>query len=153
MKCKTCPASDPALFYPYQLGECKNCTRSRVRANRDRRVDYYRAFDRLRGSDPARKAQYLAKQARKRAVMGPGYDAAHNAVRRALQVGALTKPERCERCPTTESVQAHHDDHTKKLDVMWLCPICHAARHKELGRLRTVAAIYGDDFDPLEIRK
>jgi hypothetical protein len=25
---------------------------------------------------------------------------------------------------------------------MWLCPICHAARHKELGRLRTMAKIY-----------
>ena len=54
------------------------------------------------------------------------------------------RPEACQRCGKECRTQAHHDDHSKPLDVMWLCPVCHAARHGEIGRLITVSAIYPD---------
>lgn len=135
MLCRTCQTAKPLAFYPYQLSECKECCKARVRANRAKNVEHYRAFDRERGKTPKRKAVYAAKQRRKRAEMGPAYEAAHNKVSRSVSSGAMTRPATCERCPATESIGAHHDDHSKPLDVMWLCPICHAARHKELGRL------------------
>lgn len=117
------------------LGKCKKCTKSDVTKNRAANVDYYRKFDRDRNNDPKRKAQFTAKQRRKRAEMGPVYDRAHRAVATAIKSGILTQPDHCQRCLTQGAPQAHHDDHNKALDVMWLCPICHAQRHEELRKI------------------
>lgn len=144
--CKTCGCTDAALFYPYQTRECKPCTRARVRANRSARTGYYRAYDRERGSRPDRKRQFSEKQRRKRAAAGPDYMRAHNAVARAVASGRLIRPTTCQRCNQAGDIEAHHDDHAKPLDVLWLCPVCHAARHRELGRLRTVARHYDAAF-------
>ncbi len=65
----------------------------------------------------------------------PGMQAAHNAVARKVRNDPSWKPLRCERCGAKEGVEGHHDDYVKQLEVLWLCPVCHAARHKELGRL------------------
>ena len=140
--CKKCNRTDPESFYPYQQNECKTCTRNRVKANRQERIDYYREFDRNRSNDPSRKIAFSAKTKRLRSTV-KGMQHAHNAVNRAIKTGELTRPSTCSRCPADKNIQAHHDDHTRPLDVMWLCPVCHAARHKELGRLRTVQKIYG----------
>lgn len=142
--CKKCGCVDEELFYPYQPCECKECTRARVRANRTSHLQYYRDFDRRRGQRPERKAQYATKTKRLRSTV-PGMIHAHNAVARAVASGRLAKPSVCQRCQSTERIQAHHDDHTRPLDVMWLCPVCHAARHKEIGRLRMMSKV--DDKD------
>ena len=133
MKCHTCATETPANFYLYQPSECKVCTRARVIANRLKRVDYYRAFDRARGSDPKRKAQFITKQRRMRAAT-PQMQAAHSKVARAVLRGLVTKGQHCEQCGGLP-VHGHHDDHSKPYEVMWLCPVCHAHRHGELGRL------------------
>lgn len=52
--CKKCGRTDPAEFYDYQPNECKPCTRARVIANRQAKLDYYRGYDRQRATDPAR---------------------------------------------------------------------------------------------------
>lgn len=90
-----------------------------------------------------RQSIYLSVKAKIK-KMGPEYQAAHWAIHSGLKSGAITKPTKCQRCPASGKLHAHHDDHSRPLEVMWLCPICHAARHKELGRLRTVARLYGD---------
>lgn len=115
---------------------CKECWKAQVRNNRKANAEHYRAFDRERGKTAERKAAYIAKSKRKRKEMGPKYDAAHNAVTRAVKSGALIRPDHCSVCLVHGAPQAHHDDHAKKLDVMWLCPICHAARHVELKKMR-----------------
>ena len=53
---------------------------------------------------------------------------AHDAVKRALKAGKLQKGP-CRYCQTTHFVQAHHEDYTKPLDVIWLCPACHSWYH------------------------
>jgi len=35
----------------------------------------------------------------------------------------------CEVCKTKENVQAHHEDYSKPLDVIWVCPLHHRAIH------------------------
>ena len=139
--CKKCGLTDPAEFYEYQPSECKPCTRARVVANRQAKLDYYRGFDRDRAKNPERKRQYLDKTIRLRGKV-PRMNSAHCKVARAVRNGDLIRPATCERCPATDRIQAHHDDHTKPLDVMWLCPVCHAARHREIGRLRRVHEVY-----------
>lgn len=53
---------------------------------------------------------------------------AHKAVRYAVACGRLTK-EPCKVCGSPE-VGAHHEDYSRRLDVVWLC----AAHHSELHR-------------------
>lgn len=54
---------------------------------------------------------------------------AYLALRLAMNAGLVTKPDHCSGCgcPDTERViQAHHADYSRPLDVIWLCPRCHA---------------------------
>lgn len=56
---------------------------------------------------------------------------AHKAVETALRTGRLQRKP-CERCGETKLVHAHHDDYSKRREVMWLCPLHHKQRHREL---------------------
>lgn len=55
---------------------------------------------------------------------------AHDAVARAIKSGKL-KQYTCESCEDPKS-QAHHEDYSKPLEVVWLCSKCHTQRHKEI---------------------
>ena len=62
--------------------------------------------------------------------------AAHRVVRSALLSGNLTR-QPCSVCGSVKRIHAHHDDYSKPLDVIWLCPVHHRERHawlKEQGR-------------------
>jgi hypothetical protein len=60
------------------------------------------------------------------------------AVYRALKDGRLVRPDSCDRCGATPKplrngispIQAHHEDYSRKLDVMWLCTACHGEMHR-----------------------
>jgi hypothetical protein len=56
---------------------------------------------------------------------------AHKRVENAVKSGKLI-PRPCF-CGT--KAHAHHDDYLKPLEVLWLCPKHHKARHKELKLL------------------
>ncbi len=56
---------------------------------------------------------------------------AHAAVAVAIRKGRLTK-QPCAVCGSLNA-HAHHEDYSKPLDVMWLCPAHHNARHRALG--------------------
>jgi hypothetical protein len=61
----------------------------------------------------------------------------------AKEAGLLVPPSSCEGCGVSEAdivgglpdvfcaLEAHHEDYSKPLEVDWLCPDCHGARHKE----------------------
>ena len=46
----------------------------------------------------------------------------------AVKKGKLIKLD-CEVCGSKKS-QAHHEDYSKHLEVIWLCPLCHKNKHK-----------------------
>ena len=58
---------------------------------------------------------------------------AYRAVRAAVKNGVLVRPEACQQCgqippPTSDgraSIQGHHHDYEKPLDVEWICAKCH----------------------------
>ena len=54
---------------------------------------------------------------------------AHKAVHYAIKAGKLVRGK-CSVCGTSERVEGHHDDYSKKLDVRWLCKTCHADEHR-----------------------
>jgi hypothetical protein len=59
---------------------------------------------------------------------------AHQLVTNAIRRGELSK-EPCMVCETRLSVEAHHSDYQKPLDVIWLCKACHLETHNEVAFL------------------
>lgn len=94
-------------------------------------ADYQRTLDenRARQKTPEGKANHLRanREWRRRNKIKL---AAHNAVARAVKSGALVR-QPCERCGSPDT-EAHHDDYTKPLEVMWLCDPDHKQRHHDL---------------------
>ena len=49
--------------------------------------------------------------------------------RKCIASGILTK-ECCKVCGTNEDIEAHHEDYTKPLEIIWLCRKHHREHHK-----------------------
>lgn len=109
-----------------RLNKCKECNKKDVRENRLKKIEYYREYDRIRGSRQTKEYRdwYVAKYPRKYA--------AHNAVSNAIRDGYLI-PQPCEECGSKKYIHAHHDDYLKQLDVRWLCAACHRDWHLKNG--------------------
>ena len=62
---------------------------------------------------------------------------AQRAVSMAIKKGDLTRPARCsaEGCTASENIQAHHEDYSKPLDVIWLCASHHSRLHVDRRRM------------------
>ena len=124
-------------------GECKACTRARVIANREEKIDYYREFDRKRANLPHRvkaRKEYAQTEQGKSVHMksnkawrerNPAIYQAHCMVNNAIRDGRLHKPSQCESCSSETDLHGHHCDYNKPLDVMWLCDPCHKQWHRE----------------------
>ena len=54
---------------------------------------------------------------------------AHTAVASAIRTGGLVRPDKCTECDRTTRIEAHHDNYSKPLDVLWLCNHCHRSKH------------------------
>lgn len=132
--CRKCGLE--ADHYESIVTSCKTCWKARVIENRKAKIDYYRDYDRKRGRTEGRKVMFANKQRTKRKAMGADYDRSHIAVARAIESGSLIRPDHCHRCLIQCPAQAHHDDHSKPLEIMWLCPVCHAQRHVELAKIK-----------------
>ncbi len=107
-----------------RLGKCKECTKSNVKQRyydpdfRGKIASY--EVDRFR--NPARKEKLIEYQKTRRDKFPEKYKA-RNAVNNALRDGRLTK-ENCKHCGNPDT-QAHHNDYSKPLEVIWCCFKCH----------------------------
>lgn len=86
--------------------------------------------------DPIKKAR-LAEQMRISAWNHyrkfPEKIAARKAVLKALNSGALVRPDICSKCGKIDDIEAHHDSYApeQRLNVRWLCKKCHSAYHRK----------------------
>ena len=120
MKCKVCGINkDEGEFYAND-STCKEDRKARVRANRLRRIEYYRAYDRARGN--RQDNDYL----RHYRASNPLKYRATAAINSAINSGRM-KSMPCEVCGTEDRIHGHHDDYAYPLNVRWLC----AAHHQE----------------------
>lgn len=91
-------------------------------------------------------------------LLDPSKSQARMIVRLAVGFGILKKPNHCEKCfsipPKKRSrgvkpwrLAAHHEDYSKPVEVVWLCPRCHgkadAARRLREGKERGMPLIPG----------
>jgi hypothetical protein len=61
-------------------------------------------------------------------------EAMRGVTKQAIKKGFLIK-QPCEICGTDEKVEAHHEDYTQPLKVMWLCRLHHMRLHAEKLKL------------------
>lgn len=123
-----------------RLNKCKECTKKDNIENRNKKIEYYREYDRKRANLPHRldaRINYyktykykLSSSASKRLYVENNKTKrfAHNTINNAIRDG-LIKKQPCEWCMSDKS-QAHHFDYSKPLTVTWLCTTHHAVVHK-----------------------
>lgn len=126
MRCNTCLSDKPADgFYASNRTRCKDCIKLSVRSNRMDKIDYYRAYDKMRASTPHRMA--LAKRVHQDWKANyPNRRAAQVKLGNALRDGKVKK-QPCWVCG--EKAVAHHPDYDRPLDVVWLCQPHHKQAH------------------------
>lgn len=122
------PPSRPEYLSPI----CSKCGSSKSHyPNAKRKQDRFCC----RPCDNARRNEWRHNAGMHRDQCAKEKRAAHAAVHSALKTGRLTRCP-CEICGATNSVQAHHDDYSKPLDVMWLCVTHHRERHRYLDSIQ-----------------
>lgn len=77
---------------------------------------------RYRKKDPEKQARIRADYVKRNAHKIEARKLANMALRR----GDIVKPSGCSRCGRVEGIEMHHEDYAKPLNVIWLCPPCHA---------------------------
>jgi hypothetical protein len=60
--------------------------------------------------------------------------AARRILNHQIEFGKIIRAEECQDCKKECKTEAHHEDYTKPLDVLWLCRQCHAYRHREFKK-------------------
>lgn len=111
------------------LGKCKSCTKVDTRRNREKHLDRYREYDRMR----YRRDDYRQRQLRLLAHSRT-YEQrkCHELVGNAIRDGRMIRPEGCWHCGERCKPDAHHSYYDPKRydDVTWLCRPCHIRAHK-----------------------
>lgn len=105
------------------LGKCKECAKADERNRRRTNPEKLSEYERARFADPERKRQ-MAQCAKRR---DPAKTKANRAASNAIRGGRLVR-QPCERCGSL-TVEAHHEDYSKPLEVRWLCFKHHREAH------------------------
>jgi hypothetical protein len=144
-RCNLCSrTSEETRFYNRVFSRCAECHAKCVRQNRAEKLEYYRAYDAKRFLEqPQRRERNEAynKSSRGKEVkkgniqkwqsLNQTKRKAHISVNNAVRDGVLEKPLACQVCGSTERrIHGHHEDYSKPLEVIWVCPPCHREFHK-----------------------
>jgi len=135
------------------LNKCKECTKSDSNKHRKENIEKIREYDRnrpnhkkrveinnerikklrLKGGEQYKK---LIENSKKWRELNKNKINAQAKVCKAIINGTIVRKDECEKCGSTIMIEAHHEDYSKPLDILWLCKKCHSNRHKELNELK-----------------
>ena len=108
------------------LNKCKECTKKDTAKNYRDNIVHYVEYEKERSKRPERKRknrEYIRRMKKK----NPERFLACNKVSNAIRDGRLER-EPCVICGESNT-EAHHEDYSKPLDVVWLCRKHHLAIH------------------------
>jgi len=134
MFCRDCKKEQPKENFYFNKTHnryyyfCKVCQRKRVRVNEAKSLVLYSIsyFKTPKGRSALIRA---SNNARKKF---PEKWDARSKLRYAVKTGKIKKPTHCEVCDEIKTLQGHHPDYSKPLEVKWLCTRCHADEHLSL---------------------
>ena len=131
-KCNTTKSTK--LFHNTKLTKdkksayCKDCTkaydvlyRAKNRDKKKRQDKAYSLTEKGKSSHNASTKKWNYNNALK--------SKAHTLLNNSVRDGKIVKPNKCKECNNETNIQAHHEDYSKPLDVVWLCVSCHKIRH------------------------
>lgn len=111
-KCLNCELPfEPAPSYRRNYPICGKCTWLKQKERRGSRLEYNREYYNKEDNKHKRRVRAL--------------------VSAALRDKRLYKSS-CLKCGNEKS-EAHHEDYSKPLEVIWLCKSCHVKRHIEIN--------------------
>lgn len=124
-KCFKCNIEWPLIFFykhpgmkDGHLNKCKKCNKKDSTKHRNDNLDSVKEYDALRQKDPERRKKKLVYMRNYR-KKNPQIYKAYTAVSNALRDKRLFKLPCCV-CGNLDS-QAHHEDYSKPLEVIWVC--------------------------------
>jgi len=105
------------------------------------RTDNYRAISLRKNAKYRAEGKFREKEKRSNIHRKTGHPEkvkCNQMTVKAIKAGILIRPLQCEDCCVSpppmkdgrSSIQAHHDDYSKPLDVRWLCHQCHVNLHR-----------------------
>lgn len=126
--------------------KCKVCWKSYSKKYKlDNAEKYKKYYQDLSKTDKRRESHRLIlkrwradnkelslKRTQENRLKNPLKYAAHTAVNNALKLKKITR-EPCIKCGSLKT-DAHHEDYSKPLEVIWFCRIHHAERHVEINK-------------------
>ena len=136
---KTCKKCNKELslneFYKHSamvsgyLNFCKTCVKERVHKHRRDNIDKYRILDKAIRQKP-KVIKYRREMTKAWIKRNPEAYKAQYLLRNAVRDKRIKKLTSCEKCGKPHyRLNGHHEDYSKPLEVIWLCPVCHSAEH------------------------
>lgn len=150
--CFKCRSVKPlSEFYKHKmmadgyLNKCKECAKNDTTNHRNENLERVREYDRQRSNQPHRVTARYEYQRTKAGLAAHNKAnrkwSENNARKRAAQIlfrnrsrfDTSLKSNPCIKCGA--KAHGHHENYDKPLEVVWLCPLHHKARHKEMKNL------------------
>ena len=114
--------------HPERVRESKRKYYLKTReSSRQKRLEYARKWR-------DKNAEKHREQNRRSLAKNPGTNTCRSKVRKAVANGEIEKPTACSGCGEEKPprlIHAHHEDHRKWREIIWLCPRCHGKRHRK----------------------
>lgn len=152
--CKSCGlAKDLSDFRPDtrmvdgHYNQCRECQRIYNREYRARNQEAVRAASRDRANKRywdsketkpvlyADRKEVVKKSVKAWAAKNHEKTTAHSRLNMAVKRGDILK-QPCRDCGSARRVSGHHEDYSRALDVIWLCPKHHGERHRVINEER-----------------
>lgn len=132
--CFKCKIEWPLIyFYKHSqmrdghLNKCKKCAKKDALDYRHQNIERIRVYDRERSKAPnaVKRRTQATKEWRKK---NPEKYKAHNVLNNAVRGKKISKQPCC--ICGSEKTEAHHEDYSKPLNVIWVCSLHHHDLHK-----------------------